>query len=58
MATYSNILAWKIPDTDEPGRLQSMGLQRVEHDRAMKHACMHAPQNVTVFGDKFFLGVS
>ena len=32
MATYSNILAWKIPDTDEPGRLQSMGLQRVGHD--------------------------
>ena len=31
MATYSNILAWKIPWTEEPGRLQSMGLQRVGH---------------------------
>ena len=31
-ATYSNILAWKIPDIDEPGRLQSMGWQRVRHD--------------------------
>ena len=27
MATYSNILAWRIPWTEEPGRLQSMGLQ-------------------------------
>ena len=32
MATHSRILAWKIPRTEEPGRLQSMGLQRVEHD--------------------------
>jgi len=29
MATHSGILAWKIPWTEEPGRLQSMGLQRV-----------------------------
>ena len=29
MATYSNILAWRILWTEEPGRLQSMGLQRV-----------------------------
>ena len=28
MATYSNILAWEIPWTEEPGRLQSMGLQK------------------------------
>ena len=28
MATHSNILAWKIPWTKEPGRLQSLGLQR------------------------------
>ena len=31
MATHSSILAWKIPLTEEPGRLQSTGLQRVEH---------------------------
>ena len=31
MATDSSILAWKIPWTEEPGRLQSMGLQRVRH---------------------------
>ena len=32
MATHSSILAWKIPWTDEPGRLQSVGSQRVGHD--------------------------
>ena len=31
-ATHSGILAWRIPWTEEPGRLQSMGLQRVGHD--------------------------
>ena len=31
-ATHSSILAWRIPGTEEPGRLQSMGLQRVRHD--------------------------
>ena len=32
MATHSSILAWKIPWTEEPGRLQSMGSQRVGRD--------------------------
>ena len=32
MATHSSILAWRIPWTEELGRLQSMGLQRVRHD--------------------------
>ena len=32
MATHSSILAWKILWTEEPGGLQSMGLQRVGHD--------------------------
>ena len=32
MATYSSILAWRILWTEEPGRLQSMGLQRIGHD--------------------------
>ena len=32
MATHSSILAWKIPRTEDPGRLQSMGLQKVGHD--------------------------
>ena len=32
MATHSSILAWRIPWTEEPGGLQSMGLQRVQHN--------------------------
>ena len=32
MATHSSTLAWKIPWTEEPGGLQSMGLQRAGHD--------------------------
>ena len=36
MATPSSILAWRIPWTKEPGGLQSMGSQRVGHDRANK----------------------
>ena len=32
VATHSSILAWKIPWTEDPGRLQSMGSQRVGHD--------------------------
>ena len=32
MATHSRILAWRIPQTEEPGGLQSMELQRVGHD--------------------------
>ena len=32
MATHSSTLAWKIPWTEEPGRLQSMGSQRAGHD--------------------------
>ena len=34
MATHSSILAWRIPWTEEPGGLQSMGLPRVRHDWA------------------------
>ena len=32
MATHSNVLAWRIPGTGEPGGLPSMGLHRVRHD--------------------------
>ena len=42
MATHSTILAWEIPWTEEPGGLQSKGLQRVGHDGAAEHtARMH-----------------
>ena len=34
MATHSSIPAWRIPWTEEPNRLQSVGSQRVGHDRA------------------------
>ena len=36
MATYSSILAWVIPQTEEPGGLQSMEVTRVRHDLASK----------------------
>ena len=32
MATHSSILAWRIPRTEEPGELQSMGSHRAEHN--------------------------
>ena len=40
MATHSGILAWRIPWTEEPGRLQVMGSQRASHDRGQ--LSMHA----------------
>ena len=60
MATHSSILAWKIPWTEEPGRLQSTGSQRVEHDWAtsislslslsLKVVGHHAFQEASQFG--------
>ena len=41
MATYSTILAWRIPWTEEPGGLQSMGSQRVRCDRATNTHIVH-----------------
>ena len=41
MATHSSILAWRIPWTEEPGGLQSMGSQRMRQDGACRHA--HIP---------------
>ena len=32
MATHSSILAWRIPRTEEPGRIQSVGSQKIGHD--------------------------
>ena len=37
MATHSSILTWRVPWTEEPGGLQSMGSQRVRHDWMTKH---------------------
>ena len=41
MATHSSILAWRIPKTEKPGRLQSLGLQRVRHDWTHTHTHTH-----------------
>ena len=41
MATHSSILAWGIPWTEEPGELQSMGLQRVGPDRVTNTHTQH-----------------
>ena len=50
MATSSNILAWKIPWSEEPGRLQSMGSQRIGHNWVSKM------QGLTNTWDVFFTG--
>ena len=42
-ATHSSILAWRIPWTEEPGGLQSMGSQRARHDWSDLE-CIHAPR--------------
>ena len=42
MATYSSILAWRIPWAEEPGGLQSIALQRVRHKRSNLACSMHA----------------
>ena len=49
MATHSSTLAWEIPCTEEPGRLQSMGSQRVRHDWETTHSS---------WSQLFFQGVS
>ena len=58
MATHSSILTWKIPWTEEPARLQSMGSQRVGHDRAT--SLFYFFNNILVWfwywGDGGFIG--
>ena len=41
MATHSNILAWEIPWTEDPGGLHSMGSQRIRYDSATEHTHTH-----------------
>ena len=41
MTTHSSILAWEIPWTEEPGRLNSMGPQRVRHNLVTEHSLIH-----------------
>ena len=65
MAIHSSILAWRIPWTEETGRLPSMGLQRVRHDWANNtrvyiiHMCTHANTHTrtcahTLLNSEFF----
>ena len=49
MATHSSIPAWKIPWTEEPGGLQSTGLQRAGHDWAPGHIHTHIHTAFTKF---------
>ena len=61
MAIHSRILAWKIPWTKEPNGLQSMGLQRVEHDRVtslskvMKTDSLCIKHNITIKSSLIYL---
>ena len=47
MAPHSSVLAWRIPGTEEPGGLPSMGLHRVGHDRSDLAAAAKCPVTVT-----------
>ena len=47
MTTHSSILAWRIPWTEEPGVLQSMGSHRVGHDLVTRHTS-NDPMTLTV----------
>ena len=64
MATYSSILAWRLPRTEEPGGLQSMGLQRVRHNRETKikhhlcHMLLWETENMNKLKKRFFLKAS
>ena len=49
MVTHSSILAWRIPWTEGPGGLQSIGLQRMGHDQADEHVLIN-------FTPKLYLG--
>ena len=51
MATYSSILVWRMPWTEDPGRLQSRGSDMTEHTHTHTHTNMH-----TVYG--FISGLS
>ena len=55
METNSSILAWKIPQTEEPGGLQSMGLQRVRDDLAHMHLTTKILQKYLVVMKLFYI---
>ena len=53
MATPSTVLAWEIPWTEEPGGLQSMGLQRVRHNLGTKQQ-QEISKKCVIFSQVFF----
>ena len=57
MATHSSILVWEIRGTEEPGRLQSLGSQRVRHDLATKQL-KHIRVSTTLLWCVFIVGVT
>ena len=50
MATHSSILAWKIPWTEEPGGLQSMGLQESDRTQRLNHHHHHTRERLLLLG--------
>ena len=54
MATRSSVLVWRVPGTEEPGGLPSLGSHRVGHDRGDLAAVAAAIPKVMVFGDGSF----
>ena len=52
ITTHSSTLAWKIPWTEEPARLQSMGLQRVGHNWVTECVCMHTHTHIHTYPTK------
>ena len=53
MSTHSGILAWEIPWTEEPGRLQSMRSHRVRHDKETKQILTLSPA-AKMLGNSYF----
>ena len=53
MATHPNVLTWRIPWTEEPGGLLSVGSKRVGHDFATEHKLMPQGMHVIIYFDKF-----
>ena len=56
MVNHSNILAWEIPWTEEPGGLQSMGSQRVRHDSVTNTfiSLILISVRIEIYADKYF----
>ena len=55
MATHSSTGAWEIPWTEQPGRLESMELQRVRYNLATEHTCPFQGSHLTSLS--FHLGI-